>query len=146
MTVHVGIIEFNSEQYIESVALRDLVLRKPLNLHFSQEDLAKEGSDYHIGATDGDQIVGILLLTPLGDKRLKMRQVAVHPKCQGEGIGKKLVDFAEDFAIHLDFDIMELNARKTAVPFYLTKGYHTIGDEFVEVGIPHFKMSKGLER
>jgi predicted GNAT family N-acyltransferase len=146
MAVSIGIIEFNSEQYMEAVALRDLVLRKPLNLKFTSEDLAKEDQEYHIGATDGTRIIGILLLKPVDDERIKMRQVAVHPNHQGKGIGKLMVDFAEDFATNLNYRVMELNARKVAVPFYLSQNYTTEGDEFTEVGIPHFKMTKGLER
>jgi predicted GNAT family N-acyltransferase len=40
------------------------------------------------------------------------------------------------------FSKIILNARKVALPFYLKSGYVIQGDEFEEVGIPHFKMSK----
>ena len=39
---------------------------------------------------------------------------------------------------------IEFHARKTAVKFYQKLGYHLEGEEFLEVGIPHFKMEKNL--
>ena len=74
-----------------------------------------------------------------------MRQVAVQTEWQGHGIGKKLVEFAELFAKKLLFIKIELNARKTAIDFYLNLGYKTIGNEFIEVGIKHIKMFKNLD-
>jgi predicted GNAT family N-acyltransferase len=40
--------------------------------------------------------------------------------------------------------LMHCNARKTAVPFYLQLGFETVGEEFEEVGIPHFRMQKTI--
>lgn len=73
-----------------------------------------------------------------------MRQVAIKNEWQGNGVGKKLVLFAERFAYQHSFNKIELNARKTAVAFYLNLGYKTMGNEFAEVGIPHIKMYKNL--
>jgi len=37
-----------------------------------------------------------------------------------------------------------MHARKTAIGFYEKSGYSVIGDEFTEVGIPHFEMVKKI--
>jgi predicted GNAT family N-acyltransferase len=37
-----------------------------------------------------------------------------------------------------------MHARKTAVPFYERIGYQVAGEEFLEVGIPHYEMRKLL--
>jgi predicted GNAT family N-acyltransferase len=39
---------------------------------------------------------------------------------------------------------MTLHARSTAVPFYAKLGYECVGDEFIEVTIPHWEMRKAL--
>lgn len=142
--IQVGLIEFNSEQYMESIALRDNVLRKPIGLKYSEVDLKSEKSEHHIAATDGNQLVGILLLRPLSNTHVKMRQVAVHPNQQGKGIGKLMVEFAEELAANMGFTTMELHAREVAVNFYLNQQYQIVGPQFEEVGIPHFKMTKEL--
>lgn len=137
-------IQPNTDEYQQELLLRDRILRKPLNLNLSDEDLSAEVHDIHIGAFDSDVLVGVLILTIINDTAVKMRQVAVDNSCQSRGIGTKMVTFAEQFALLQEYTHIKLNARKKAVEFYKKLGYNTVGDEFVEVGIPHFAMSKTL--
>ena len=139
-------IEFGSPEYDESVSLRYDVLRKPLGFDFTEEQLASEYDTFHLGCCDeSGKLVGILLLTPKSEDVIKMRQVAVNADLQNKGIGKLLVDFAEQFSIHKGYTKMELNARDVAKPFYLKQDYTIEGEMFKEVGIPHYYMWKKLK-
>lgn len=139
-------IEFASPEYDESVSLRYDVLRKPLGLDFTEEQLASEYDSIHLACYDEQRrLLGILLLTPKSDTEIKMRQVAVHADHQNKGIGKIMVDFAEQLAIYKGYDKMVLNARDVAKPFYEKLSYNIEGDEFVEVGIPHYFMWKAIK-
>ena len=139
-------IEFATPEYDEAVRLRYEVLRRPLGLDFTPEQLAAEYDDVHLAGFDGmGRLIGYLCLTPLNNGAVKMRQVAVAPEWQGKGVGKKLVAASEELAKHLNFKRMTMHARETAVPFYLRLGYQTVGEQFEEVTIPHFKMEKKLE-
>lgn len=73
-----------------------------------------------------------------------MRQVAVQADLQGQGLGRILVEFSEATARAHGFARMVLNARDTAVNFYLRLGYEIEGEPFTEVTIPHRRMSKLL--
>jgi N-acetylglutamate synthase-like GNAT family acetyltransferase len=138
-------IEFATPEYDETVQLRDKILRKPLGLQFSEEQLAEEFADFHLAAYTHDWVLrGCLVLTLKGDKTLKMRQVAVDEAVQKMGVGRQLVAASEAFGRAHGFDIMELNARDTAVPFYQKLNYAIVGERFEEVGIGHFKMVKKL--
>ncbi len=144
--MHILQIEFATPEYDEAVRLRYEVLRRPLGLEYTPEQLAAEYSDIHLAAFDASgRLVGYLCLTPGSNAEVKMRQVAVAPEQQGRGVGGKLVAESEALAKHLNFKKMTLHARETAVPFYLRLGYHTVGGQFEEVTIPHFKMEKSLE-
>jgi len=138
------VVEHGSADYEATVALRYDVLRKPLGLEFSPEQLAAESSDVHCALWEGSLLVGCLVLTPQIGGVVKMRQVAVRSDRQGEGLGRVLVEFCESEAKSRGFAQMVLNARDTAVPFYLRLGYELEGDPFIEVGIPHRKMRKTL--
>jgi predicted GNAT family N-acyltransferase len=138
------LLEFGSAQHRASIELRRQVLRIPLGLDFEQEDLDAEHSQYHFACIDGEEIAGILLFKVMREGPLKMRQVAVREDLQGKGIGKMLVQFSEQWATENKFMSIELNARKTAVPFYTALGYDVEGTEFSEVNIPHYKMVKKL--
>ncbi len=144
VNVNIGLIEFNSELYIESVALRQDVLRTPLGLKFTKENMTNDANEMHIAATDGDQLIGVLLLRPLTNHTVKMRQVAVSEAYQGKGVGKQLVAFCESLCTSMGFKQIELNAREVALQFYLSQSYEQIGEQFLEIGIPHFKMIKNL--
>lgn len=135
-------IYFDTDEYNKSVILRDKILRKPLGLVFTEEFLADDKFQFHIGAFINNEIIGILILKPLNKNVMKMRQVAVSENFQKQGIGKKMVKFAEKFASDKGYKSFELNARNEAIKFYRSMNYKTIGNEFLEVGIKHQKMIK----
>ena len=141
--MYTRIIEFATPDFDRALKLRDQVLRKPLNMEFLPEDISKEYDSYHLACFDDyDQIIGVLTLKLINEDVLKMRQVAVLPNNQGQGIGTFLVESAEIFAVKEGFQHFELNARETAVRFYKRMDYKIIGKKFKEVGITHYKMIK----
>ena len=131
-------------EYQQELELRDLILRKPLGLSVYSDDLESEKKDYHIGAFYQESLIGVLILTPLNNREIKMRQVAVNEAYRGNHIGSRLVIFAEELARDLGYRRMVLNARKTAVNFYQKQDYEIVSQEFIEVTIPHYKMAKNL--
>ncbi len=136
---------YGSDHYWLAIELRRNVLRLPLGLDFSEEDLAAEAEETFFGIFKTDGAIATLSLQ-LHPHYAKMRQVAVHSNFQGKGLGSKIVLAAEEFAIHHRLPLMTLHARETAVAFYTHLGYQVEGDPFTEVTIPHFKMKKSLTK
>ncbi len=141
---HISVVPHGSRNYWHAVDLRYAVLREPLGLNFTREQLLAEDTDIHIIYFTDATAMGTLMLTPSENGHIKMRQVAVDDQFQGAGIGAKLVEYSEAYALDHGFKIMEMHARKSAVPFYQKLGYETVGEEFLEVTIPHYKMKKNL--
>ena len=138
-------VDFATPEYDETIRLRYKILREPLGLDFTEEQLAVEYSDIHLAAYDESWILrGCLVLTPKNEKVLKMRQVAVDTDVQRKGVGQLLVKASEILALNEGFVKIELSARDTAMPFYQKLNYQIEGDMFEEIGIPHFKMVKKL--
>lgn len=137
------IIACPGPDYDQEIKLRNEVLRKPLGMDLLTEDLSREVNDIHIGLFRGQELIGTLILTP-GQGYVKMRQVAVAENARGINAGTQMVQFSEEVAREKGFSRIELNARLEAVKFYLKNGYTTVGNQFTEVGIPHFKMVKEL--
>jgi predicted GNAT family N-acyltransferase len=144
MEKEVRIFEYGSVEYDKALSLRYEVLRKPLQLLFTEAELQKDREDIHFGLFDGEKILACLILTKGDNRRIKMRQVAVDHNLQGQGLGKELSEAAENYAREKGFDIVFCNARKVAVPFYEKMGYKIVSDEFTEVNIPHYTMEKPL--
>ncbi len=139
------VIKYKSAEYIQSVELRDKILRKPLGMVFTQEFLAVDAYEFILGLFDNEKITATLNLKTVSKTQLKMRQVAVDDTIQGQGLGSKLVRFSEGYALKKGFIEIVLHARDTAVNFYLNLNYEiTDPNVFYEVGIPHLKMRKKL--
>ncbi|MBS5795752.1 MAG: GNAT family N-acetyltransferase [Dysgonomonas mossii] len=142
--IQARIIKYGTADYHKMVALRYKILRAPLGLTFSAEYLEKEKEDMLYVCENEEQIVGCCILTPIDKKVVQLRQMAVDDSVQKKGIGSKLLLFTEESAKANGFDKIVLHARKVAIGFYLKYNYGIVGDEFEEVGIPHFEMQKIL--
>lgn len=137
-------VSYGSPAYHETIALRDAILRQPLGLRFTPAQLAAENDDIHLTIWADKELVGCLVLTPKDESTLKMRQVAIQPAFQGQGIGQQLVRASEALARERGFAVMMCHARETAVPFYEKLGYTKKGAVFMEVTLPHYYMEKAL--
>jgi predicted GNAT family N-acyltransferase len=144
MNLLFSIAPFGSDLHQQSILLRNEILRKPLGLLFSDIELANEINQHHLVMILNDKVEGTTLLVPATETTYKLRQFAISEDLQGKGYGKKLVAFTEEFSRKKGCKLMELHARETACKFYEKCGYSSVGDEFEEVGLPHYKMTKKL--
>lgn len=137
-------IDHGSPEYHKMVKLRDEMLRKPLGLAFSREELEKEKDDILVGAFDEDVILACCLLTQIDPETVRLRQMAVRKNQQGKGIGHSMMLFAETLARDKGYKKLMMHARLTAIGFYEKQGYKALGPQFIEVSIPHRVMEKLL--
>jgi predicted GNAT family N-acyltransferase len=138
------IIDHGTKEYQQMVKLRDDILRKPLGLRFTPEELENEKDNLLIGAFEDGNILACCMLVEEKSDVVKLRQMAVLNVVQGKGIGRALMQFAENLARDHGYKVLTMHARKNAVGFYEKMGYKVKGDEFQEVSIPHYEMQKEL--
>jgi predicted GNAT family N-acyltransferase len=138
------IIDHGSAEYQQMLNLRDEILRRPLGLTFSKEEIEKEKDNLLIAAYEDDQMLGCGMLVEEDPQTVRLRQMAVPDNLQGKGIGKALMQFAENLARDRGYKKITMHARKNAVGFYQKMGYEKVGDEFEEITIPHYVMEKKL--
>lgn len=140
-------IRFGSPQYDAARALREAVLRRPLGLALSADDLAGEEGQLHFGlfAEDGN-LVACVTAAPIAPGEAKVRQTAVAPQYQGTGVGRQLIRQLESNLAARGFVRLSMHARVDALGFYEKLGYAVQGDAFIEVTIPHRRMRKTLVR
>ncbi|HKZ65124.1 MAG TPA: GNAT family N-acetyltransferase [Chitinophagaceae bacterium] len=138
------IIDYGSAEYQQMVKLRDTILRKPLGLGFTAEDLEKEKDNMLIGAFEDERMLGCCMLVEEQPDIVRLRQMAVLNDLQGKGIGRALMNFAENLARDRGYKIIRMHARDNAIGFYEKVGYKVKGDKFIEITIPHYIMEKDL--
>ena len=138
------LIDHGSTEYKQMVEMRMQILRKPLGLSFTNEELQKEKDDILIGAFEEEDMLGCCMLTKIDAETVRLRQMAVKTGLQGKGIGRVLMQFAENLSRDRGYKRLIMHARKSAAGFYEKLGYKITGDEFVEVTIEHYIMEKIL--
>jgi len=141
--IHFKIIDYESDDYKKAVDLREEILRKPLGLFFTKEELEMEKEHVHIAGFLGQEMCATAALVPDG-KKMKMQRVALKVPFQGKGIGSSLMRFCEEYALKHGFKSIYCHARSTAVQFYQKNQYAPEGELFEQSGIPHIKMRKKL--
>ena len=138
------IIKHGSKEYSQMVDLRFQILRKPLGLIFTPEELAAEKEDFLLGCYEDELLEACCMLTKTDPKTVRLRQMAVSSNLQGKGIGRALMVFAENIARDHGFKRLTMHARESAAGFYEKSGYKICSDKFEEVTVPHYVMEKEL--
>jgi ribosomal protein S18 acetylase RimI-like enzyme len=137
-------IDHGTAKYQQMVTLREEILRRPLGLIYTAEDLEPDKQDILIGAFDDGRILGCCILRDEGNGIIRLRQMAVRNNQQGKGVGQQIMRFAETVARDKGYKKLTMHARDTAIGFYEKQGYKVIGEGFIEVTVPHHKMEKIL--
>lgn len=146
MNIEILVTDYTSPFYQDVLELRQEILRKPLGLHFEEDDLLEDKYQYIIIVLNEQKVIACVLLKVLDSITIKIRQMAVANEFQRKGIGALLMKYAENFCILNRYYHIELHARTMAIPFYEKLGFSIVGNEFIEVGIPHKKMIKNKSR
>jgi ribosomal protein S18 acetylase RimI-like enzyme len=95
----------------------------------------------------GSPIAAVLTLYP-GDGHLLIENIAVHPSAQGRGLGRALMDFAEQEAARLGLTRMTLYTHEVMTEnqaIYARLGY-TEAERRAEDGYRRIYMQKRLPR
>jgi predicted GNAT family N-acyltransferase len=142
----IRIITTDEPAYEAMKELRLQVLLNPIGVPSSYINAEKEKEDILVAAFDHDQMTGCCILTPVDENTLQLRQMAVDTKLQGTGVGAAIIEYAEEVALKKSFNLLMMHARDVVIPFYEKCGYEISGEQFFEVGIPHHRMEKKIEK
>ncbi|MGC3988414.1 MAG: ComEC/Rec2 family competence protein [Chthoniobacteraceae bacterium] len=134
-----------SEDYHRECELRQAVLRRPLGLDLYDEDLHYEATQLHFGLFEGATLLACIVTVPLATATVKLRQMAVAPDRQGQGVGRRLMEHVEAELVRRGYVNASLHARATAVEFYTRLGYEGVGEEFLRGGDSASENGKAAE-
>ncbi|MGQ5720573.1 GNAT family N-acetyltransferase [Pseudochrobactrum asaccharolyticum] len=80
-----------------------------------------------IGAFQGDKLIGVMGIRPVHTlargAHLHIENLVVDSASRGEGIGRAMLEYAEEDARARDMSSVFLDARKEAIPFYEAHDY-----------------------
>lgn len=116
----------------------------PLGLNLSESDLNNEDIQLHFGVLHNDELIACIVMKPINQALIKLRQMVVKEEFRSIGVGSMLLDNTIKEIVKRSFELIQLNARLTAIKFYEKNGFIQQGSTFIEVGIPHVLMIKTL--
>ena len=134
------------EELEQAFAIRTTVFVDEQNCPVDEEFDGFDDESVHFIAYVNGQPVGTSRYRTT-DKGVKLERFAVVKEFRGKGTGKRLVQTALS-QISTSFDagtLLYLHAQLDAMPLYARYNFQTVGDQFEEAGIQHFKMEKVLE-
>ena len=127
-------------------ALRSRVLRGGGAHHgFPEDELP---GTFHVGALDGDDVVGVATFVPHEDGVWQLRGMAVDPARQGQGIGARILEYAVAKLRAGGARLIWANGRDTALGFYERAGWTVVGGGYelpvAGAGMPHHRVELDL--
>ncbi|MDD3146355.1 MAG: GNAT family N-acetyltransferase [Candidatus Riflebacteria bacterium] len=133
------------EEWNEYFALRWQVLRRPWKEPQGSERDEREDESWHRAVYIDRQLAGIARIQMNSLEEAQIRYMAVNPDFQKRGVGRALVVSLETIAREQGAEKVILDARSSAVGFYLVLGYTVIADSYLLFGeIQHYRMEKAL--
>lgn len=104
----------NKKQYLDLLLLAD-----------EQEDMIdrylEQGDMF---ALLDPEVVGVCVVTDLGDGVFEIKNIATEPKCQGKGYGRKLIEYVMDYyKDRLKQMLVGTGDSPLTVPFYQKCGF-----------------------
>lgn len=108
------------------------------------DELEWDGHDtkaIHVVAYDtSDQVIGTARLLADGH----IGRMAVLEAWRNHGVGSAMLTKLLLLAQQQNLSTVFLHAQTSAIGFYKHHGFRTLGEEFMDAGIPHYYMEKDL--
>ena len=109
----------------------------PIELEWDEAD---EVSTHAVAYDEAGQVIATGRLLPDGH----IGRMAVRKSARGKGIGSEVLAALLEEAKRRRFHELVLHAQTHAIDFYSKHGFQIEGDEFLEAGIPHRRMTLTL--
>jgi GNAT superfamily N-acetyltransferase len=136
----------NEADWVAYYDLRWRVLRQPWGqAPGSERDPLDTEATHCLARLPDGQVVGCGRLHFIDARTASIRFMAVEPSSHRLGIGSGILNYLEQEALKQGMHEIQLDARETALPFYLDHGYKLIKMSHVLFGeIQHFLLKKQL--
>lgn len=135
----------DEQQYRDALAVRRKVFMEEQHVPEDLEiDEYEETATHFVAYDDGGQPIGAGRCRR-GDGHCKVERICVLPFSRKQGIGEAIMDKIEQFAREQRLAVLKLHSQTHARRFYERLGYQICSEqEFLDAGIPHVAMRKGL--
>lgn len=139
----VSFLELDTDQLYAILKVRQEVFVIEQKCFYLDTDDVDQVSYHVIGRNDQGDIMAYARLIPAGVSyaELSMGRVLVIEQERGKGLGRQLTQRClEEVARIWGQQPIRLSAQAYLVQFYKDFGFQTVGEEYLDAGIPHIEM------
>ena len=135
----------NSDEFEKYDLFRWQILREPIGKSIGSLKDEYENSSYHLICVSDNEVIACGRLHFNTDFEAQIRYMAVNNNLQGMGIGRKIIEHLEKYALEQGAKKIVLNARDNVIKFYEKSGYQVVRKFYgSDTNIPHTTMMKEL--
>ena len=137
-------IEYGSQDYETTLDLRNEIFRKPQGLNLRDEDLSREALCDMFAGFIGDKIIATIFLAKIDEEMARIKAVMILEEYRGTGLGKFIMNYAENAARNQGYKYIKLLSRMSAETFYEKLGYKRVSEPVDYYQVAHVSMRKEL--
>ena len=135
--------ELSLQELYNIMVLRQEVFVVEQNCPYLDAD-GKDEASYHLLGYENGEIIAYTRLTPKGityPKHPSIGRVLTTKKARGKGLGNLLMEESIAYCEKIfGEEAIKISAQCYLLKFYNALGFETIGEEYLEDGIPHISM------
>ena len=134
----------SSEAIQKCINIRMTVFVEGQNIPVEEEIDSKDDKCEHYLLEADNSPIGTARIRYI-DNTAKIERVAILNSYQGNGLGRKLMEYIiNDLRKSNNVNKAKLGSQTYAVPFYEKLGFKVCSDEYMDAGIPHKDMETNL--
>jgi len=127
-------------EYQAALRIRRIVFVEEQGGPLEDEPDAQDPGAHHFVMVEDGEIIGAARIYRLAEGVAKIGRVCVLAEHRGRGLGMVLMRELLRHARPLGAERVVLDAQTHALGFYQRLGFHAVGEEFLDAGIPHRRM------
>ncbi len=134
--------ELNTRELYDIIQQRIDVFVVEQNCSYPELD-GKDINAFHLFATDEGSLAAYtrILLPGVSFDEVSIGRVLVNMSYRGEGLGEELMKKTMEFVTeNLKEKAIRISAQEYLIEFYMSLGFETASDIYMEDGIPHVDM------
>lgn len=133
----------SSPVYEDSLSIRQEVFITEQNVPFEREVEGEEDKHYFVGYVG--PTAAVCARSFLEEEGVwHIQHVACRKEYRGRHLASELMHFIEKKAAEEGIVRLTLGAQDQAAPFYSKLGFRTVGEGFLDAGIPHHRMDREI--
>lgn len=134
--------QLSGAQFHQIIAAREAVFIVEQDCPYQDADDLDQHS-WHLRVLSAGELAGYLRIVDPGYKyaEASIGRVLTTAPFRGTGVGQAMMDEALAYtAQHYANPAVRLSGQSYLLRFYRSFGFETVGEEYLEDGIPHFEM------